>query len=89
MDQQVQQELESKLRDQWSQVYPAILEQFTTVSKADLDSASTVPDIVSRIADRTRYSERFIESRLHELVSSGGGTTSQQQPFGVSGRRKS
>lgn len=84
MEQQVQQEIQSKLEQQWDRLFPAILQQFTTVSQADLESASSVGDIVTRIADRTRYSERYVENRLHELVSSGGQV---QRPF--AGRRNS
>lgn len=77
MDQQVQQQIEQTLRNQWTQICPQILERFTTVSKADLDAARDVNDLVRRVADRTHYSERYVENQVTELVLSGGGQSFQ------------
>lgn len=89
MDSNQKQALEQNLRSQWGKVYPQILDRFTTVSRADLDSATSADDLVRRIADKSHYSERYVESRLGELVGVGasGGTGEQfggirEQSFG-------
>jgi len=81
MDQQVSQQIEQQLRQQWDQIYPQLLERFTTVSKTDLESARTVDDLVRRISDKSRYSERLVETEIHELVTAGGGASAQSRPF--------
>lgn len=83
MDQQVSQQMEQNLRQQWDQLYPQILDRFTTVSKADIESARSSDDLVRRIADKSGFSERQVENTLHELVTVGAGQarSSQQRPF--------
>jgi hypothetical protein len=98
MEQQQAQQVEQQLRQNWEQIRHRILDQFTQTSRADLDAATTVNDLVQRIADRTHHSERYVETRLQELVGAapgqrpmggqagqplGGGQVSQ--PFGASG----
>lgn len=100
MDIQTQQQIEQQLRSRWQQVYPLLLDRFTTVSRADLDSATSADDLVRRIADKSHYSERYVEERIGELVGAGVGVSSrssfgstssgsqqggqQQVPFGAS-----
>ncbi|MCK9875529.1 hypothetical protein MXD59_07035 [Frankia sp. Ag45/Mut15] len=71
--QQIQQQIEQQLRQNWQQLRYGILDQFGQVSAADVDSATSVNDLVARIADKTHHSERYIENRLHQLVGVGGG----------------
>lgn len=79
---QPQRRIEQELRAQWASIYPRILDRFTTVSRADLDSATSAEDLVRRIADKSHYSERYVEGRLDELVGAGVGAGQQGQPFG-------
>lgn len=83
MDINQKQALEQNLRSQWGKVYPQILDRFTTVSRADLDSATSADDLVRRIADKSHYSERYVESRLGELVGVGAGSASGEQFGGI------
>jgi hypothetical protein len=86
MDQQQAQQVEQMLRPNWRQIRYRILDQFAQVSTSDLDAAVNVNDLVQRIADRTHHSERYVETRLQELVGvAAGQQTGQlagQQPFG-------
>lgn len=78
MDQQTSQQVESQLKARWSQIYPQILDRFTTVSRADLDAAISAEDLVRRISDKTHYTPQLVESHLFELVGVGstqGGST--------------
>jgi hypothetical protein len=92
MEQQQAQQVEQQLRQNWRQIRYRILDQFAQVSPADLDSAVNVNDLVQRIADTTHHSERYVETRLAELVGAGAGqggqsfTGSQGQPFGMGGQ---
>lgn len=88
MDQHVSQQIDQKLREQWDALYPQILDRFTTVSKADIESAHTADDLVRRISDRTQFSERYVETTLNELVSVGGGQSAQQKPFVASSQHR-
>lgn len=86
MDQQFREQLEQKLTKNWSQVSAQIIETFPQVPLATVDAARTPEDLVSRISDLTHHSERYVESRIGELVgaTTGGGTgsyqTAQSQP---------
>jgi hypothetical protein len=93
MEQQQAQQVEQMLRPNWRQIRYRILDQFAQVSTSDLDAAVNVNDLVQRIADRTHHSERYVETRLQELVGAAAGQTGQQaglqagqqggqQPFG-------
>jgi hypothetical protein len=93
MEQQQAQQVEQMLRPNWRQIRYRILDQFAQVSTSDLDAAVSVNDLVQRIADRTHHSERYVETRLQELVGVAAGQTGQQtgqqaglqagqQPFG-------
>jgi len=84
VDQQQAQQIEQQLRQNWQQIRYRILDQFAEVSSADLDFARNVNDLVERIADKSRHSERYVETRLMELVGAGGmqAGISQGQPFG-------
>jgi hypothetical protein len=84
VEQQQAQQLEQQLRQNWQQIRYRILDQFAEVSSADLDFARNVNDLVERIADKSRHSERYVETRLMELVGVGGMQAGQQQgtPFG-------
>jgi hypothetical protein len=88
MEQQQAQQVEQMLRPNWRQIRYRILDQFAQVSTSDLDAAVNVNDLVQRIADRTHHSERYVETRLQELVGVAAGQTGQQaglqagQPFG-------
>jgi hypothetical protein len=75
MEQQQAQRVEQQLRQNWQQIKYRILDQFAEVSSSDLDCARNVNDLVERIADRSRHSERFVETRLLELVAAGGAPT--------------
>jgi hypothetical protein len=92
MEQQQAQQVEQQLRQNWRQIRYRILDQFAQVTPADLDSAVNVNDLVQRIADTTHHSERYVETRLAELVGAGAGqagqsfTGSQGQPFGMGGQ---
>lgn len=87
MDQQIEQQL----RQNWKQARQQILETFTQVAQADVDPANSAEDLVRRIAAKANYPERYVETKLTELVGSGGGrqsssfgTTSQQSGFSSS-----
>jgi hypothetical protein len=85
MEQQQAQQVEQVLRPNWRQIRYRILDQFAQVSTADLDSAVNVNDLVQRIADKTHHSERYVETRLQELVGVAAGQQGGQQlgqPFG-------
>jgi hypothetical protein len=88
MDQQQAQQIEQQLRQNWRQIRYQILDQFGQVSTSDLDTAVNVNDLVQRIADLTHHSERYVETRLQELVGvgAGQGASPQQtaQPFAAS-----
>ncbi|HEX2173742.1 MAG TPA: hypothetical protein VHL09_14990 [Dehalococcoidia bacterium] len=88
MDQQQAQQIEQVLRPNWRQIRYRILDQFAQVSTSDLDSAVNVNDLVQRIADKTHHSERYVETRLQELVGVGAAAGQQAglqagQPFGM------
>lgn len=88
MEQQISQQIEQQLRGNWQQVSQQILTAFTQVSRADVDSATTADDLVKRISDKTHYTERYVETRLTELVGAGGGGQSfSQQSFGSSSQQ--
>jgi AraC-like DNA-binding protein len=87
MEQQQAQQIEQQLRRNWEQIRHRILDQFMETSRADLDAARDVNDLVQRIADRSHHSERYVETRLQDMVGTapgGGGMGSSQggQPFG-------
>lgn len=95
MEQQQAQQIEQQLRRNWEQIRHRILDQFTQVSRSDLDAATNVNDLVQRIADKTHHSERYVETRLQELVGVGQGQGSMgqgpmggqaSQPFGSTGQ---
>jgi len=88
MEQQQAQQLEQQLRQNWRQIRYQILDQFGQVSTSELDSAVNVNDLVQRIADLTHHSERYVETRLQDLVGVGvgagqGGPQQTAQPFGA------
>ncbi|EYT90714.1 hypothetical protein ThrDRAFT_03650 [Frankia casuarinae] len=82
MNQQEAQQVERVLRQNWQQIRYQILDQFAEVNSSDLDAASSVDDLVQRIADRSHYSDRYVESRIRELVgvAAGAGTGPAAQP---------
>jgi hypothetical protein len=85
MEQQQAQQIEEQLRQNWQQIRYRILDQFAEVSPSDLDFARNVNDLIERIADKSHHSERYVETRLLELVGVGGASMGQQgQPFGAS-----
>jgi hypothetical protein len=77
MEQQQAQQVEQQLRQNWRQIRYRILDQFAQVSTSDLDTAVNVNDLVQRIADRTHHSERYVETRLQELVGVAAGQAGQ------------
>jgi hypothetical protein len=84
VEQQQAQQMEQQLRQNWQQIRYRILDQFAEVSSSDLDFARNVNDLVERIADKSHHSERYVETRLMEMVGVGGSHGGQQQgqPFG-------
>lgn len=76
MDQQYSQQLEQRLQSNWTELLPKILNEFTTISTADIQAARGVDDLVSRIADKSHYSERFVTTKVAELVGVGAPTGS-------------
>jgi hypothetical protein len=88
MEHQQAQQIEQQLRRNWEQIRRRILDQFMETSRADLDAATDVHDLVLRIADRSRHSERYVETRLHEMVGAAPGAAGMgsgeagRQPFG-------
>lgn len=84
MDTNTKQQVEQRLRDQWSQVSVNILNRFSQVCRADLDSATSVDDLVRRIEDKTGYSGQLIEENISELAGVGarGADYPQGTPFG-------
>lgn len=89
MDQQQHQHLTSQVRQNWAMLRHQLLDQFAQVSTSDLDAATDATDLIQRIADKSDYSERFVETRIAELVGVGGGQSglqsgqmAQSQPFG-------
>jgi hypothetical protein len=85
MEQQQAQQVEQRLRQNWRQIRYRMLDQFAQVSPADLDSAINVNDLVQRIADKTHHSERYVETRLTELVGVAAGPGGQAMPMGQQG----
>jgi hypothetical protein len=81
MEQQQAQQVEQQLRQNWRQIRYRILDQFAQVSPADLDSAVNVNDLVQRIADKTHHTERYVETRLTELVGAGAAQAGQGMPM--------
>ncbi|WP_250285895.1 MULTISPECIES: hypothetical protein [unclassified Frankia] len=77
--QQQQEQIEQELRQNWQQIRYRLLDEFGQVGTADLDAARDVNDLVQRIADKTHHSERYVETRLQELVGAGAGQRGQQQ----------
>ncbi|WP_131764716.1 hypothetical protein [Candidatus Protofrankia californiensis] len=71
MAQQQQEQIEQQLRQNWQQIRYRLLDEFGQVGTADLDAARDVNDLVQRIADKTHHSERYVETRLQELVGAG------------------
>jgi hypothetical protein len=69
--QQQQQQIEQQMRQNWQQIRYRLLDEFGQVGTADLDAARGVNDLVQRIADKTHHSERYVETRLQELVGAG------------------
>jgi hypothetical protein len=95
MEQQQARQVEQQLRQDWQQIRYRILDQFAQVSTADLDSARNVNDLVQRIADKSHHSERYVETRLLELVGAAAGqggqgvsTGPQLRPGSRSARRR-
>jgi hypothetical protein len=86
MEHQQAQQLEQQLRHNWQQIRYRILDQFGEISPADLDFARNVNDLIERIADKSHHSERYVETRLRELVGAGNAPIGQQasQSFGQS-----
>ncbi|CAO5157396.1 PE-PGRS family protein [Frankia sp. AiPs1] len=85
MAQQQEQQIEQHLRQNWQQLRYRILDQFGQVSASDVDNATSVNDLVARIADRTHHSERYVENRLRELVGVGADQgAGQGERFGAS-----
>lgn len=76
MEPQQLQDTERQLREHWTIVRHQILDIFPQVSKADLDAAESVTDLTQRIADKTGYSDRYVETKIRDLV----GVTSQSTP---------
>jgi hypothetical protein len=83
MEQQQAQQIEQQLRQNWRQIRYRILDQFAQVSPADLDSAVNVNDLVQRIADKTHHSERYVETRMLELVGATAGQGGPSMPMGM------
>ncbi|ABW12507.1 hypothetical protein Franean1_3095 [Parafrankia sp. EAN1pec] len=79
MEQQEAQLVEQQLRQNWRQVRYRILDQFAEVNTSDLDAALNVDDLVQRIADRSHFSQGYVETRLRQLVGAApaGGTPAQ------------
>jgi hypothetical protein len=75
--QQQQQQIEQQMRQNWQQIRYRLLDEFGQVGTADLDAARGVNDLVQRIADKTHHSERYVETRLQELVGAGAGIGGQ------------
>ncbi len=85
MEQQQAQQVEQYLRQNWREIRYQILDQFVQVSTADLEAVSSVNDLVRRIADRSHYTEPYIEARLRELVGVTAGTGQAAQAGGEAG----
>lgn len=73
MRQQEAQQVERLLRQNWQEIRYQLLDQFAGVNTSDLDTASTVDDLVQRLADRSHYSEGYVENRLRQLVGVAAG----------------
>ncbi|WP_322754170.1 hypothetical protein [Frankia sp. Cas3] len=82
MEQQQAQQVEQYLRQNWQEIRHQILDQFVQVSTADLEAASSVNDLVRRIADRSHYTEPYVEARLRELVGVAAGVGQSAQAEG-------
>jgi len=87
MEQQQAQQIEQQLRQNWRQIRYQILDQFGQVSTSELDSAVNVNDLVQRIADLTHHSERYVETRLQDLVGVGAGQGGVAAADGAAVRR--
>lgn len=68
MDQQQERQVEQQLRQNWQETRRRIFDQFVQVRASDLDPATSVRDLIERIADRSHHSERYVENRLQELA---------------------
>ncbi|WP_188190396.1 hypothetical protein [Nonomuraea sp. SYSU D8015] len=82
MEQHQAQHTEQQLRQNWRQIRYRILDQFAEVSPVDLDSARNINDLIERIADKSRHTQRYVETRLLDLVGAAGGGP-QGQPYGA------
>ena len=82
MEQQQAQQIEQQLRQNWREIRYQILDQFGQVNTSELDSAVNVNDLVQRIADLTHHSERYVETRLQDLVGVGAGQGGSRQQTG-------
>jgi len=85
MEPQQLQVVETQLRQNWHGIKHQILDQFPQVSTADITAATSVTDLVQRIADKSGYSDRLVENRLRDLVGVQTNGGQQNQPFGVQG----
>lgn len=81
MDPQQQQYIEQELFQNWSQIRPQVTETFAQVSRADLDPAQSVTDLVQRISLKTGLPDQFIERQLQDIIqgTQGGGHQSKRQ----------
>lgn len=77
MEPQIAQQFDQTLRQNWQSLSEQLLQTFTQVSRSDVDSATSADDLVRRISDKTHYTERFVETKIGELVGVGAGATAQ------------
>jgi hypothetical protein len=89
MDQQVANSVEQTLRQNWKDLRRNIQDRFPTCSQVDLDSAYSVNDLISRIADKSGYTERFVDSQIVNLVLRGNGDSlTSGMDFGQPGQEQ-
>lgn len=81
MEPQQQQHIERELFQNWNVVRPQLTETFAQVSRADIDPAQSVTELVQRISLKTGLPDQFIETQLIEIVQNaqGGYQTKGQQ----------
>lgn len=73
MDQDVANTVEQALEQNWRDFSREIGERFPQVPLVDLNSAYSVDDLCARIADKTHYSQAFVEQQIVNIVVRGNG----------------
>lgn len=96
MDPNQQQHIEQDLFQNWNSIRPQLTETFAQVSRADLDPARSITELVQRISLKTGLPDQFIERQVQDIVqgtqggyqSKGQVNVQNNQSFGSSQERQ-